>query len=252
MSGFGSFGRGMAGTMAGRGIAAAVSPMSFGLSLLPDLIGGLFGRSGQSSANKANLQIAREQMAFQERMSNTAYQRAADDLEAAGLNRILALGNPASSPGGASATMQNPNASMAGSLSRTAGTGIQVKMLNQQLRNMTEQEQNTSSDTYLKEQQERTQKAMEAEAKQRTSEAAARTRIANAQALMLEKEAGLYDHEYGTAIKGVEKWLGPVVGGAIGLRSLGKAFGNRPVTTEKSVFNRHGVYTGGSVTTRKN
>lgn len=63
--------------------------------------------SGQSSANKANIQLAREQMAFQERMSGTAYQRAAHDLEKAGLNRILALGSPASSPAGQTAQVQN-------------------------------------------------------------------------------------------------------------------------------------------------
>jgi hypothetical protein len=81
------------------------------------LLGGLIGKSGQSSANKTNYKIAQEQMKFQERMSNTAYQRAADDMEKAGLNRILALGNPASSPVGATATMQNENTQLAQNLS---------------------------------------------------------------------------------------------------------------------------------------
>lgn len=62
----------------------------------------LSGMFGQHSAKK--------QMEFQERMSNTAYQRAAMDLEKAGLNRILAYGNPASTPSGASASMPDAKA----------------------------------------------------------------------------------------------------------------------------------------------
>jgi hypothetical protein len=71
-----------------------------------NLVSGLFGMMSQDKANKANKQIAREQMAFQERMSNTAVQRHTKDLEAAGFNRLLAAGgNGASTPSGASATI---------------------------------------------------------------------------------------------------------------------------------------------------
>lgn len=66
-----------------------------------NLIGGLFGASSARDINRQQIKLSREQMQFQERMSNTAYQRSTKDLEAAGLNRILALGSPSSSPGGA-------------------------------------------------------------------------------------------------------------------------------------------------------
>lgn len=56
----------------------------------------------QQHANQQNIALAREQMAFQREMSNSAYQRAMDDMQKAGLNPILAYQQGgASTPQGA-------------------------------------------------------------------------------------------------------------------------------------------------------
>lgn len=77
------------------------------------LLGGIFGSSGARKQNKAQIQMSREQMDFQERMSNTAHQREMEDLRKAGLNPILSakLGG-ASSPGGAMPNIVNEMAPM--------------------------------------------------------------------------------------------------------------------------------------------
>ena len=88
--------------------------MSLG-SIFSDVLGFI----GQERTNSANDYQARRQMAFQERMSNTSYQRAVADLNAAGLSPMLAYGQGgASSPVGTSAQMQNSTAAGAENATR--------------------------------------------------------------------------------------------------------------------------------------
>lgn len=108
----------------------AAAGQAFG-SAIGNISSAYFGYRGQRETNIWNRDLAREQMAFQERMSNTAYQRAVSDMRSAGLNPILAYSQGgASSPPGATATMQNE----ASSALNAVITYKNLKLLTEQIR----------------------------------------------------------------------------------------------------------------------
>jgi len=97
------------------------------------LIGGLFGSSAQSQANKANIKLNRENREWSERMSNTEWQRGVADMKAAGMNPMLAFSQGGASTPNNSAAQVIPEDAMARGISSAA---TQALMAQQTLANI--------------------------------------------------------------------------------------------------------------------
>ncbi len=111
---------------------------------LSPIIGGVISGGGQVVANRETAQSTAKQMAFQERMSNTAHQRQISDLKKAGINPMLSarLGG-ASSPAGASYQAGNVGSAAVegyGKVSSAKQAQAQTKQIQEQT-NVTKQQE---------------------------------------------------------------------------------------------------------------
>lgn len=87
--------------------------MQMGYNTLGAIQQGIYNHIEQNAAMSYNSAEALANRDFQERMSNTAYQRAVEDMRKAGINPILAYANGgASTPGGAGATITGASMGM--------------------------------------------------------------------------------------------------------------------------------------------
>ena len=123
-------------------------------SPIASVASGVAGFLGQQDTNAQNRQLAAENTAFQERMSNTAYQRQVKDLDAAGLNPMLAYvkGGGASTPSGTVMPMQNAvsaGLSSAESSSRSSLTQKQVPKVGAETENIGADTINKRAQRYL-------------------------------------------------------------------------------------------------------
>lgn len=111
------------------------------------VISGLFDKAGSSAQNQAQAAAAQKQMDFQERMSNTSYQRTMADMKKAGLNPILAYKTGgASSPGGAQPNVVNEMTGMSNSAKAATAAVAQLDNVRADTKLKTSQQQTTDTD----------------------------------------------------------------------------------------------------------
>lgn len=105
---------------------------------------------GGAMGNSARRREANKDRSWQENMSGTARQREVQDLEKAGLNRVLAAGGQgASTPSGAMAQQQNPMEGVGQAFSSSAQAFMAKKKLSSEIGLIDAQKNKTSAEAKI-------------------------------------------------------------------------------------------------------
>jgi len=101
-----------------------------------DLIGGSKAASAQKKANQTNIQLQKEQLAWQEKMANSEWQRGVEDMKAAGLNPMLGFSQGGASTPNVSAATVNPEDAMGKGIASAGNKAMQTLAMQQMAANV--------------------------------------------------------------------------------------------------------------------
>lgn len=190
-----------------------------------------------ATANATNLQIARENTAFQERMSNTAYQRAMSDMEQAGLNPMLAYQQGgAGTPTGSTATMQTPDVKvpqyqdpLSPAVNSAVDTFVKTTQLQQAASELGIKQSTATADIAMK-------AAQTAQIAQSAKKMQIESDILNARAKKEKLEGNFYDSESGKTMYYLNK-INEAAGGSLDTLNSAKDLLN-PASLLKGLMNK--------------
>lgn len=208
-----------------RGFLAAIGKAIAG-PLGAAAIGAIGSFLGAKEARDTSLEVAREQMDFQERMSSTAHQREIIDLKAAGLNPILSGtgGAGASSPPGAMPPISNM-------IDPAISTALQSQRTREELKNIIKTNENIVADTELKSRQgalvSQNYNVAEKEEERKlleTKTLAALLKRIKDENVYIKNEAGIARGNFGKSIQYINKLI-PIFQGVTSLLGGGRGGG---------------------------
>jgi len=123
------------------------------LGPVADIVGGFLGNSAQKKANKAAAAESQKARDWEERMSNTSWQRGVEDMKAAGLNPMLAFSQGgASTPSTTAANVIPEDAAARGvaSAGSKAMLALQAEQMQAQTKNIQAQTTQTELETRIR------------------------------------------------------------------------------------------------------
>lgn len=190
-----------------------------------------------AAANATNLQISRENTAFQERMSNTAYQRAMSDMEQAGLNPMLAYQQGgAGTPTGSTATMQTPDVKvpqyqdpLSPAVNSAVDAFVKTTQLKQAAQELGIKQSTATADIAMK-------AAQTAQVAQSAKKMQVESDILNARAKKEKLEGNFYDSESGKTMYYLNK-INEAAGGSLDTLNSAKDLLN-PASLLKGLINK--------------